>query len=74
MSNTPVSPKVWSGSLTAAGTVVVLYLLAQIPFLADAPEGVLLAGATLILAGTTWVGTWIKTDPLRRAAGEHRKS
>lgn len=51
--------KVAAGSVSASGALVLLYLLAQIPFVAGMPEIVQGGLGVLVLAGITWAGGWL---------------
>ena len=70
---TPVSPKVTAATVTAAVTTLVLYLLAQVAFIAAMPAYVQGALLVIVTGAVTYVAGYLRRDPLRRfTGGEHR--
>lgn len=68
---TPTSPKVTVSTVTGAATVVVLYLLGQIPVFADLNETVKGAILVIVTAGLTYAAGWLKSDPLRKVVAQY---
>ena len=69
MRSTPVSPKVTAATVTAAATSLVMYLLAQVPFIAAMPAYVQGALLVIVTGAVTYVAGYLKRDPLRRLTG-----
>lgn len=71
---TPVSPKVTAATLSSAGTVLAMYLLGLVPFIASFPPEVKGALLVLVTGVVTYVAAYLRRDPLRNLlsyGGEH---
>lgn len=62
---TPVSPKVTAASVTSAVTVLVMYLLHLVPFIAAFPVPVQGALLVIVTGAVTYVAGYVRRDPLR---------
>ena len=72
MNSSPVSPKVVAAT-TATGVVTLLmYLLAQLEFVAQMPDGAKAALLVIVTGVVTYVAGWLRTDPLRELRPRHR--
>lgn len=65
MATTPVSPKVTTAAVTSAVTVVTMYLLGLVPFIASWPSEVKGALLVLVTAAVTYGASYLRRDPLR---------
>ncbi len=65
MPDNPVSPKVSSAAVATALVTLMMYVLAQVDWVAGLPEPLKAALLVLVSAGAAWVAGYLPTDPLR---------